>query len=261
MKKVVIITGASSGIGLATAKMLMKKGFVVYGISRHPHQDDFVCYEADVNDYQRVGQIFQEVYKKEGRIDALVNNAGFGIAGAIEETKPENINAIIQTNLTAVITLSGMIIPYLKKSGGGRIVNTSSIGGLAPLPFQACYSATKSGVEVFSRALANEVKPFNIKVVSVLPGDTKTGFTASRVIDENKDSQYLQTMHRSVSKMEHDEQHGKSPEFVAKAMYKAIAKKNPPLRICVGGFGKLINFLTRIFPTRFVNFVIKCLYA
>lgn len=260
MDKVVIITGASSGIGLATAHYLIDKGCTVYGIAKNEYEDEkFVCYQGDVNDTNRIKDVFEKVFTKEGRIDVLINNAGFGIAGAIEDTKPENVEAIISTNLSAVIKISSIAIGYLKKSKSGRIINISSVGGIAPLAFQACYSASKAGVEIFSRALNEEVKPYNIKVTAVLPGDLNTGFTAARVVDEDKDNVNAR-MRESVRKMEKSERGGKSPIVVSKVIYKLLKSKRPPLRKAVGFMAKLEVFLMRIFPTRFVNFVVGKLY-
>lgn len=125
-----------------------------------------------------------------------------------------------------------------------------------PLPYQAMYSATKAGVEVFSRALANELKPYKIFVTAVLPGDTKTEFTAARVCEGND----LRAK-RSVEKMARDEQRGKSPESVAKVIYRSANKRRPPLRVAVGFVSKLELFLARIVPVRFVNFIIRKMYC
>lgn len=261
-EKVIVLTGASSGIGRATAIRLANEGHKVYGISRGVcEEESFVSISGDVNDEGRMKEIFEEIYLREGRIDGLINNAGYGIAGAIADTKKENIEGIVSTNLTAVISLSGLIIPYLKKSGGGNIINISSVGGIIPLPFQACYSATKAGVEVFSRAFAGEVSGDNIKVTAVLPGDTKTGFTEARVIDEKENSQYSDRMKKSVGKMAKDEQRGKSPDSVAKVISKILRQKHPPLRKTVGALSKFEVFLTRVASTRFVNYIVKKIYG
>lgn len=260
--KVIIITGASSGIGLATALRLAEDGNKVYGISRNEYSNDkFTCLVGDVNDESRMVSLFEEIEKREGRIDALINNAGFGIAGAIADTKKENVEAIVNTNLTAVISLCGKIIPYLQRAGGGNIINISSVGGIIPLPFQACYSATKAGVEIFSRALAGEVKQDNIKVTAILPGDTKTGFTKARIVDEKQDSSYNGRMKKSVGKMAHDEERGKSPDTVARVIAKVLKRKHPPLRKTVGFTSKFEVFLTRIVSTKFVNFIVRKIYG
>ena len=168
--KVAVITGASSGIGYAIAKRLNESGVIVYDISRTAKEHDIIkkAFSSDVNDTKKVDEILQNIFEIEGHIDIFINNAGFGIAGAIEFTKEENIYALVNTNLSAVIALSGKVVKYLKRSGGGNIINISSVGGVIPLPIQATYSATKAGVEIFSRAFANEVKDYNIKVTAII---------------------------------------------------------------------------------------------
>jgi short-subunit dehydrogenase len=262
MGKVIIVTGANSGIGLATARLLTKKGYTVCGIARRGYEEnDFECFKCDVNDDEHLKEILQEIYNKYGQIDGLVNNAGFGIAGAIEDASKQAVNAITQTNFVALVNLCTLVIPYLKLSGGGKIINISSVGGIMPLPYQAVYSANKAAVEVFSRALDNEVNGYKIRVSAILPGDTKTGFTAARVTEENKNSGTYAAMKRSVSKMEHDEQSGKSPESVARVVYKCVKKKRPPLRVSVGALSKIEVFLSRLLPTRLLNFILKKMYG
>lgn len=262
--KVAVITGASGGIGYSMAKYLYKEGVKIYDISlvTESHEEIAKSYSADVNDTQKVESILDEIYNKNGHIDIFINNAGFGIAGAIEDAKPESIYKLVNTNLSAVIALSGVAIKYLKKSNGGRIINTCSVGGIIPLPFQATYSATKAGVEIFGRALANEVKPFNIKVTSILPGDTKTGFTKNRIIEnDNTNDGYRKNVAKSIKKVEKDEQTGKSPDSVGKMVVKVLKKKNPPLRKTVGFWYKCAVFLPRIFSTKFVNYIVNKLYC
>ncbi len=258
-KKVVIITGASSGIGKSTLELLRMKGYVVYNISRRAGDDEY-SYSADVNDYDKIKQIFEDIFSKEGRIDVLVNNAGFGIAGAIENAKLENINKLFDTNLSSVVALSSMIIPYLKKSKG-RIVNISSVAAVIPLPFQACYSAAKAGVLNFSKSLRMELKPFGIKVSAVLPGDTKTGFTDARVVDVSENKDYSSRDLKSIEKMAKDEQKGKDPITVANVIYKVIKKKNPPAVKTVGLGYKTLVFLIKHLPDGLVSFIVKKLYG
>lgn len=261
--KVVFITGASSGIGLALANKLTSLGAIVYGVARSKCQEKgFVCYECDVNDSDKMEQILKEVFEKEGKLDVFVNNAGYGIAGAICTTQTKSIYDLVDTNLSAVINLSAKAIPYLKQSKDGRIINISSIGGIVPLPYQAVYSATKAGVDIFSRALANEVKPFGIKVSVVMPGDIKTGFTANRKIEGGKeDDEYSKSVALSIKKVEKDEQTGKGPEGVVKVICKAITKKNPPLKVSVGFWYKCVTPLVRFLPTKMVNWIVEKLYC
>ncbi len=254
--KVAVITGATSGIGLATAELLKEKGYTVYGIARKPYTGDkFRCYSADICDFNAIDGIFEEIYEREGALDILINNAGMGIAGAMEDTSPKNAENIVAVNLTALCVLCGKVVRHMKKSGG-KIINVSSVGGIMPLPYQAMYSATKAGVEVFSRAFASEVAQYGIKVCAVMPGDTKTGFTDARVCEgENAQAK------RAVNKMENDERNGKSPESAAKAIYMAVKRKNPPLRVSVGFLSKTEVFLSRFLSVKTVNRIIYGIYC
>jgi len=261
--KVAVVTGASRGIGYAIACKLFYEGVTVYDISRTvvEHNEIKKAYSSDVNDYDKVAQILEEIKEKEGKIDFLINNAGFGIAGLIEHAEKDSIYKQVETNLSAVIALSGLAVKYLKETKG-KLINISSVGGVMPLPYQATYSATKAGVEIFSRALANEVKNLGVKVVCVLPGDTQTGFTSARKI-ENKaeDDKSKNDIEKSLAKIAKDEENGMSPDCVAKVAVKVLKIKNPPLRVTVGAGYKILVFLQRIVPTKFLNFILRKLYC
>lgn len=256
MSRVAVITGATSGIGLATARLLIENGYTVYGVARRAYSgNDFKCYTADIFDFDAIDAVLDDVVAREGGIDVFVNNAGVGIAGSTEEISAENTKRIVNVNLTAMMVLCGKAAA-LMKTRGGKIVNISSVGAIMPLPYQAAYSATKAGVEIFSRALANELKPYNIKVTAVLPGDTKTCFGAARIVDgENSAAR------RSVAKMERDENNGKSPECVAKVIYKVIKRKHPPLRISVGFISKVEVFLSRFLSVKCLNRILYSMYG
>lgn len=254
--KVAVITGATSGIGLAAAELFVEKGFTVYGIARKPYDgSDFICYAADVCDRDATDKALADIIDREGRMDVFVNNAGFGIAGAVEECSAEQMQKIADVNFTSLCMLCGKVVALMKERGG-RIINVSSVGGIMPLPYQAMYSATKAAVEVFSRALANEVKPYSIKVTAVLPGDTKTGFTAARVV-QGKNA----AAKKSIEKMSRDEQRGKSPESVARVIYRAATVKRPPLRVSVGMLSKTEVFLARFLSVKLLNRILGKMYG
>jgi short-subunit dehydrogenase len=270
--RVVFITGANSGIGLATAEQLASKGYKVYGVARREYQTkNFTCFVGDVNDSARMAEILTDIYKREGRLDAIVNNAGFGIAGAMECANKDSVNRLVQTNFVAVTDLCTKALPYLKQTAlknkdvrdrqTTKIINISSVGGIMPLPYQAIYSATKAAVEVFSRALDNEVLGYGVRVTAVLPGDTQTGFTSARVVEQSEELASNKAMHRSLARMEHDEQNGKSPQAVATVVYKALKKRTPPLRVSVGTISKLEVFLSRLLSVRTLNKILHKLYA
>lgn len=259
-KKVVVITGASSGIGLSTAQLFAKNGYKVYGLSRRLYQtDSFTSIACDVCDTEKVRKTFEEIYLTEGRIDVLINNAGMGISGAIEYLTEKDFDTVFSVNVKAVAMLSSLAIPYLRRTKG-KIINTSSVAAVVPLPYQACYSATKSAIESLSFALSQEVKSQGIKVVCVRPGDTKTGFTASRIKTEKENSVYGTKITESVKKMEKDEMNGKSPLSVAKVMLKLTKSKNPPPVCSVGFAYKCACVTAKLLPQRLVNYIVGKLY-
>lgn len=262
MKKVVVITGASSGIGNKTAKYLSQKGYKVYGLSRRVLIDEaFNMIKCDITNIDEVKSSLKAIYEAEGQIDTIINNAGLGVSGAIEYQTKEELIKIFELNVFALIGVCQEALKYLRETKG-RIINIGSVAGELTIPFQTYYSMTKVAVSTFSEGLRMEVKPFGIKVVTVMPGDTKTDFTKNRdkpII--KKDPIYKDRIINSLSKMEKDEQNGVDPIFVSKVIYKMLKKKNPPVKVTVGVSYKFLVFLKRILPTRFVNYILYKMYA
>lgn len=258
-KSVVVITGASSGIGLATAKFLTNKGYTVYGLSRRIVNEGFYSLSCDITNYSAFESTVKGIYEKEGQIDVLINNAGMGISGASQNIPCENTKNLFEVNTLATINCCKVILPYLQKSKG-IIINMSSIAAIIPIPFQSAYSSSKAAINLYSMALRLELAPFNVRVCAVMPGDTKTNFTQAR-IKTCSDDAYADSVNRSVSKMEKDEQKGKPPVSVAKVVYKLIKKKNPPALVSVGFSYKLIHLLSKILPLRLMLFIVKKLYT
>ena len=276
--KVVLLTGASSGIGKSTAKLLMEKGFRVYGTSRKagqpgsgnpaPEQQDggskgFIeMIKLDVCSEESVKKAVDYVLDKEGRIDILINNAGFGIAGSVEDTSPEEAYSQFNTNFFGVHRMCRHVIPVMRKQGKGLIINVGSICGIMAIPYQSMYSASKFALEALSEALRTEVKPFGIKVTIIEPGDTRTGFTDSRqiVAGARGDSPYKENFTKSVNGMAQAERSGTDPIVAAKVIARIINMKNPPVRKSVGFFYKAVVFLKRFLPSRFVAYAIEKFY-
>lgn len=259
-KKVVIVTGASRGIGRSISEYLSQKGCKVYGLARTEFESDkIISIACDITDSVALENVIKDIYAKEGEIFAIINNAGMGIAGAVELTSDEKIRKIFELNFIALDKACRICLPYLRESKG-RIINISSVAAFMPIPFQTYYSATKSTVLTYSRALREEVFPFGVKVIAIMPGDTKTSFTSARET-ENNDSIYSKRLEKSLARMEKDEQNGKDPLSVAKVCYKVLKKKNPKPAIVVGGVYKLISLLDRILPKRLVNYIIRLMYA
>ena len=180
-KKVAIVTGASGGIGKATAEHLIKDGYIVYGISRHPQQwGELHCIAADVCDETAIAQAMAEVYQAQGHIDLLISNAGFGISGAVEQTTMYDAKRQLDVNFFGFFNCVKLVLPYMRAQREGCIAAVSSVAGALAIPFQAFYSASKAAMNSLVLALANEVRPFGIRVLAVMPGDVKTGFTAAR---------------------------------------------------------------------------------
>lgn len=262
MHGVVAVTGGSSGIGLATARLFAKKGYTVYELSRNGSGEDGIKHiTADVTDEQSVTDAFALIFSKEGRLDILVNNAGFGISGAIETAGMSSVQKQFDVNFFGAVRCIQQALPYFRKSGGGHIVNISSVGGPLALPFQAFYSCTKSAINALTLAAANELRPFGISVCAVMPGDVRTGFTAAREKSTDGSELYGSTVEKSVASMEHDEQNGMKPEKIAKKVYKMSRKKNPKPLCTVGLQYKFFMLLWKVLPASMVNRIVGMLYS
>lgn len=259
---IVIITGVSSGIGLANAKKFIEKGHTVYGISRRNVElEGLNHYSADITDHERINEIVDEIYQKENRIDILINSAGMGISGAVEDTDIESARRMFDINLFGTVNINNRVIPYMRENGYGRICNISSVAGVLPVAFQTFYSSNKAAISLYSEGLNIELKPFGIKVIDFMPGDIKTGFTDAREKNPSNSKYYGKRIDRSVKVMEKDERNGMTVEYVSKVMYRNIMKKRPPVRKIVGVQYKFFLFLYRILPVRFVNYIMGKLYG
>lgn len=235
-QQVIVITGASSGFGKATARLLAAKGHTVYGLCRRPMEDDTIHYlGCDVRNREQIQDVVRQIVDREGRIDVLVNNAGMGIGGALELATPEEIDLQMGTNFMGCVNMCQAILPYMRKQRAGKIINLSSIGGVMGLPYQGFYSASKFAIEGFSEALAAEVRGFGIRVCMVEPGDFATGFTGSRRNSEatQHDADYGPLFARSLAIIEKEELSGLQPEVLAKRIARLVEQRKPPLRSVV----------------------------
>jgi len=269
--KVVLVTGASSGIGKAIAERLANEGFRVYGTSRKAEGEEVIIEETasggffklinlDVRSNESAQKAAAYVTEKEGSIDILINNAGFGISGPIEETTPEEAISQFDTNFFGMHRMVRSVLPGMRERGKGLIINISSVAGLFALPYQAFYCASKYAVEAFSEALRMEVKDFGIKVSLIEPGDTKTGFTQNRYFCEGSKHSAYKRSQMSVEKMMRDEQNGPGPEIIANIVVRILKRKNPPVRVIAGFSYKLLVFLKRLLPSRLVVFLVSKIY-
>lgn len=261
-KKIAIVTGANSGIGRCTAKALTDAGCTVYDFSRRDISVEKINHiRVDVTDENNVISAVKEVYEKEGRIDIVINCAGFGISGAVEFTALEDAKSQFDVNFFGMVNVNKAVIPYMRGNGGGRIVNISSVAAVAHIPFQTYYSASKAAIESYTCALANELKPFNIRVFAIQPGDICTEFTQARKKTFAGDDIYNGRISKSVAGMERDEEKGMKPEVAGNYIAKIALKSKVKPIYAIGASYKFVCILCKLFPCRFRNFVIGQLYA
>lgn len=255
--KVAVISGGSSGIGLAIATELKKQNVKIYDISLKSN-DDFgfeKCFECDISNDSEVEKIVHEIVEKENKIDLLFCNAGFGIGGLFQNSSISNIDKIMNVNLISHMKMTNLFLPHI--NNGGKILFTGSLASIIPLPYQACYSASKAGIENFSRAIANELRSRKISVTTFMPGDVSTNFTEQRIKQTSEDK----AESRGIKKMENAERKGKSASYVAKRVMRIVKKKNTPLRVSIGFGGKFISFLVKILPVKLLNFLVRHIYT
>lgn len=254
MNKVILITGASSGIGKITAEYLSSKGFKVYGTSRNPKPagENFTLLQLDLLDKEGIEGAIEYLVKKEGRIDVLINNAGMGITGPIEETETEEMRKVFDTNFFGTIDVIQAVLPVMRKQSSGLIMNVTSIAGYMGLPFRGIYSATKGALELVTEVVSMEVKAFGIKVVNVAPGDFATNIAAGRYHSPViKDSVYAEVYQKNLDLMDAHVDSGEDPIRMAEAIYSIINEKSPKLHYKVGDFiQKFSIVLKRILPDR-----------
>jgi len=257
-----LVTGGSSGIGLCTAQALRDAGCTVYILSRRAFSCEglrHIC--ADVTDEAAVVQAAADIAAQQGRIDILVNCAGFGISGAMEFTELSDAKRQFDVNFFGTVNLNKAVLPLMRQQGHGRIVHVSSVAAVAHIPFQTYYSAAKAAIESYTCALANEVRPFGITVTCAQPGDIRTGFTAARQKSAVGDDVYGGRIARSVAGMEKDEQTGMDPQ-IAGAYIAKLALKKRVKPIYTVGFGyKCLSLLCKLLPCSLRNRIVGMLYA
>tara|TARA_B100000809_G_scaffold266867_1_gene332342 strand:+ start:4309 stop:5118 length:810 start_codon:yes stop_codon:yes gene_type:complete len=241
IKQIAIVTGGSSGIGQSIAHTLSENGYKVYATSRNPQKDQvneqFIYLKMDVQDDDSVQQAVQEVINKEGQIDVLINCAGLGINGPIEETPIEMIKGVFETNFFGIVRTTQSVLPYMRKTKSGFIINISSIAGEFGLPLRGYYSASKSSVEMLTEALRMEVKQFGIRVCSVQPGDFATNISANRPTAEiNKDSAYRPMFEKINQQVNIEVAEAKDPIVVGEGILKILKQKSPQVRYRIGPF-------------------------
>lgn len=259
--KVVLITGASSGIGLATADLLHEAEFTVYGTSRqakNPSKHKFHLIELDVNQEDSVAQAIEKVIAKEGQIDVLINNAGFAIAPAgAEESSMQQAQAIFDTNFFGAVRMTRSIIPHMRQKRSGLILNVSSILGLVPMPFGALYSASKHALEGYSESLDHELRSQGIRVSLIEPAYTNTSLGVNLLEADNKVAFYDEARKKLHRQMINSINKSDDPSIVAHTILDVIQSEYVVPRYTAGKTAKNLKALRRFAPAKIFDKLIQ----
>ena len=259
-KPVALVTGASSGIGKATAERLATAGYRVYGTSRRgatPGQRPFEMLSLDVTSDESVEATVDAVLQSEGRVDLLVNNAGFsvGLAGD-EESSIEQARSIFDTNFFGTVRMTRAVVPHMRRQGSGRIVNISSLLGFLPMPYMAVYAATKHAIEGYSESLDHELRTRGVRVLVVEPGVTKTRFDANLLEPDSKVGEYREVRSHLAERWQEMVSVGDEPDAVAAVVLEAATAIRPKLMYPVGGVASM-RWLRRFAPARLTDAVVR----
>ena len=256
-KSVALVTGASSGIGKATAERLARAGYTVYGTSRRgaeAAQASFAMLPLDVTSDASVQACVAEVIRLEGRIDLLVNNAGFGVAPAgAEESSIRQAQAIFDTNFMGIVRMTGAVVPHMRKQGRGRIINIGSVLGFLPMPYGALYAATKHAVEGYSESLDHELRTRGIRVSVIEPAYTKTQFDANFLEPDAKLDAYREIRASLGATLKKIMDAADSPDVVADVVLKVAGAAHPKVRYTAGKLAGRLRLLRRFAPASAVD--------
>jgi NAD(P)-dependent dehydrogenase (short-subunit alcohol dehydrogenase family) len=251
-QKVVLITGASSGVGQATARLLSQRNYKVFGTSRHPGLPETIpaveMLPLDVRADDSVRACVEAVSTRGGRIDVLINNAGYELAGALEELTSEEARAQFETNFFGVVRMVNAALPFMRRQKRGHIINVGSLSGLSPIPFLGIYSASKFALEGYTEALAHEVKPFNIHVSLTEASFLKTPMMNHRQVAANRMTEYDPWRQRALTAIRAYEETGPGPELVAETLFEIVSSNAPRLRYLIGQQAKSVARLRRFLP-------------
>jgi NAD(P)-dependent dehydrogenase (short-subunit alcohol dehydrogenase family) len=255
--RVALVTGASSGIGEATAQQLAAAGYKVYGTSRRGAQAgkrSFEMLPLDVTSDESVEAVVSQVMRRDGRIDVLVNNAGFGVAPAgAEESSLDQARSIFETNFFGLIRMTRAVVPHMRTQGSGRIINIGSVLGFLPMPYGALYSATKHAVEGYSESLDHELRTRGIRVSVIEPAYTKTPFDANFMEPDAKVDEYREARAGMAKRVAEVMATAESPDVVADTVLKAINAAHPKVRYPAGRLANRLRLLRRFAPAGVVD--------
>lgn len=267
-RKVVLVTGGSSGIGLSICKYLLNKGCIVFGTSRKVKNGDIhngiSMVNMDVTNLKSIQAAVEYVVAAENRIDVLINNAGLGMAGSIEDSTTEEIEEIFKTNVFGLLDCCRAVIPQMRKQNGGQIINISSVAGEFGLPFRGVYSASKSAVDRFSETLRMELAQWNIHVSIMQPGDFRTNINQTRRVAAKgltTESHYREVFQKEYKVISEEVTKAKDPVLVAQRVWKVICEKNPKMRYPVATpLQRFALSVNRVLPTHLFQKMLNKIY-
>jgi NAD(P)-dependent dehydrogenase (short-subunit alcohol dehydrogenase family) len=255
--QVALVTGASSGIGAATAARLAEAGYTVFGTSRRAvssGQRSFEMLTLDVTNDQSVEAAVREVVRRAGRIDVLVNNAGFGVAPAgAEESSVEQARSIFDTNFFGIVRMTRAVVPVMRRQGAGRIINIGSALGFLPMPYGALYAATKHAVEGYSESLDHELRTRGIRVSVIEPAYTKTPFDTNFLEPDATLDEYREVRAAVSKRVKEVMATADEPRVVAEVVLKAASAAHPKLRYTAGGLAGRLRLLRTFLPARLMD--------
>lgn len=254
MKKVAVITGGSSGIGLQTAKLLKEKNYDVVILANNIEKENTNNYKCDVSNEEQVKAVFEQIGKKYNQIDVLINSAGFGISGASELIEASQINNLYNVNVMGIVHTSQQALKYMKP--GAKIINLGSAMAFFPLPFRTMYASSKAAVVTLSYGMKMELEEYGVGVCVVCPGDVKTNFTKNRVKNFVTNEKYGQRIERAANELDGKEDKRMEPIVVAKQIVKQLESKNMKRMIIVGTKYRVLYVLQKLLPTSWVHKVI-----
>ena len=261
-QSVILVTGASQGIGFAVAEGFAKAGYRVVGVARNlpKNKVNFDAQVMDVTQPQSIENTVTYIKKTYQHLDVLINNAGFGIAGAIEETPIAEVKRLFDVNVMGLHQVTQAMLPLLKVTQG-LIMNIGSVAGDFTIPFQTFYSMTKSSVATYTEGLRQELKPFGVRVVNVKPGDTKSNFSNQRQRLIKPQSPYETRFNRSLAVMEKDEKNGLPASTVYQVCLRLVKQKHPPIHVTVGMQYKILQVVKWLLPPKFVQWLLYQIYG
>lgn len=260
MSKIVLVTGASSGLGKALAEYLHGQGYKVYGTSRRPSvAAPFPMLVLDVTDAASIDAAVAELVQREGRIDALINNAGIGLAGPLEQLQINNVKAVFDTNVFGALRVCQAVLPVMRQQNDGRIIHIGSIGGEFGLPFRGAYSATKAALAIISDAMRFETARFGIQSTIVLAGDMQTAINDHRIKDYRAgDDTYAATFERVYAAMDEHVDKGLPADEAARQIEILLRKENLRSRYVVGPEGQRLSVkLKKYLPASWMERILK----